>query len=170
MVKIHPTKYVADWLARAQTDQDAEGIAGMKNWEAADIVLLTNYGNGTAHDIRLAGTNCRPRVFVRDTAGLKPEEDDDDNKAVGALPMWSNRYPALEPGKEWSLVVMSRTDKSSDTPALEVSWRGLQWSWSWRHPFRWPVRLRRTCPFDLTKANKIETGWPGKSKMATDPD
>jgi hypothetical protein len=117
----------------------------------------------------MSGTNCRPRVFVRDTAGLKPEEDDDD-KAVGALPMWSNRYPALEPGKEWSLVVMSRTDKSSDAAALEVSWRGLEWSWSWRHPFRWPIRLRRTCPFELAKANKIETGWPGKSKMATDPD
>lgn len=166
MIKIDQTKAVADWLARADTDKTPEAIKAKTHWRPGDIVLLTNYGKATAYDIRVSGENCRPRVFFRDTA-LRKLEDGGAGGPVGALPMWSNRYPALEPGKEWSLVVMRRTDESSGgRPVLEVSWRGLEFSWS-RHP----IRRRRTRPFDVADApNIIETGWPGKKTMDTDAD
>ena len=80
----------------------------------------------------------------------------DAAEPVAAVPMWSNRYPALEPGKEWSLVVMSSPDDTRKRPVLEVSWRGL-------------IR-RKTRRFGLANANTIETGWPGKTKMETDAD
>lgn len=164
MIKINETKHVADWLARAETDKDPKAIESKTHWQPRDIVLLTNYGKGTAYDIRLSGSDCRPRVFVRDTAGRKLEDEGDAAEPVDALPMWSNRYPALEPGKEWSLVVMSSTDDSRDPPVLEVSWRGLELSW------RRLIRRRKTRRFDLANANMIETGWPGKTKMETDAD
>ena len=61
MVKINQTVEVAKRLARARTDLDAE--EAIKHWQARDIVLLTNYGDGTAYDIRLSGSHCRPRVW-----------------------------------------------------------------------------------------------------------
>ena len=153
MIKINETKHVADWLARAETDKDPKAIEAKKHWQPRDIVLLTNCGKGTAYDIRLSGSDCRPRVFFRDTAGRKLG---DAAEPVAAVPMWSNRYPALEPGKEWSLVVMSSPDDTRKRPVLEVSWRGL-------------IR-RKTRRFGLANANTIETGWPGKTKMETDAD
>ena len=154
MIKINETKHVADWLARAETDQDPKAIEAKKHWQPRDIVLVTNYGKGTAYDIRLSGSDCRPRVFFRDTAGRKLEEGGDAAEPVAAGPMWSNRYPALEPGQEWSLVVMSSPDNTRKRPVLEVSWRGL-------------IR-RKTRRFELANANIMETGWPGKTKMETD--
>lgn len=156
MIKINETKHVADWLARAETDKDPKAIEAKKHWQPRDIVLVTNFGKGAAYDIRLSGSDCRPRVFFRDTAGRKLEEEGDAAEPVAAVPMWSNRYPALEPGQEWSLVVMSSPDDTRKRPVLEVSWRGL-------------IR-RKTRRFELANANIMETGWPGKTKMETDAD
>jgi hypothetical protein len=35
-------------------------------WQPWHVVRLTNYGDGTGYDIKLTGTNCRPRVWVDD--------------------------------------------------------------------------------------------------------
>jgi hypothetical protein len=150
MIKINETSHVADWLARAKTDQDADAIEAMKHWQPRHIVLLSNHGNGTAYNIKLSGSDCRPRVFVRNTASQDPKGE--GAHAVAGLPMWSKRYPALEPGGMWSLVVMTSTDQTRKEPVLKVSWRGLF--------------CRKE--IDLAKADTIETGWPGKTKMETD--
>ncbi|HUO36753.1 MAG TPA: hypothetical protein VMU34_02385 [Mycobacterium sp.] len=145
MVKIHPTKHVADWLARAETDEDPEAAEAMKNWQPRDIVLLTNYGDGTAYDVRLAGNNCRPRMPVVNMWRADLQDP---------LPMWSDRLRALGPGEPWSVVVMSSPDESRPRPMLEVSWP--------RWPGRGLGRNKRCC--DLAKASFIETGWPGKTE------
>jgi hypothetical protein len=56
MIRINPTVHVAEWLARAEKDHEAE--AAKKHWVAQDIVLLTNYGDGPAYDIKLSGSHC----------------------------------------------------------------------------------------------------------------
>jgi hypothetical protein len=147
MVRINQTVEVARWLARARTDVDADET--MKHWQARDIVLLTNYGDGTAYDIRLSGSNCRPRVWVRDMG----ESDPESAQVVAKAPMWSNRLHALEGGDMWSVVVMSSPDKTLPPPVLEVSWPRL--------PGRRLGRKRRR--YDLATARTIETGWPGKN-------
>jgi hypothetical protein len=62
MVRINETVEVAKWLARARADVDAS--EAMKHWQARDIVLLTNYGDGTAYDIKLSGSHCRLARWV----------------------------------------------------------------------------------------------------------
>ena len=57
-----PTVRVAEWLALAEKDRDEKTA-----WLAEDFVLVTNYGDGPAYDIKLSGSNCRPRVRLRDT-------------------------------------------------------------------------------------------------------
>jgi hypothetical protein len=147
MVRINETVEVAKWLARAKADVDAD--EARKHWQPQDIVLLTNYGDGTAYDIRLSGSNCRPRVWVRDTGHRETE----DAPLMVGEPMWSDQLAALEPGKSWSVVVMSSTDPTLPRPVLEVSWPRL--------PRRGLGRKKRR--YDLAKANTIETGWPGKT-------
>jgi hypothetical protein len=153
MVRINQTVEVAKWLARARTDVDAE--EAMKHWQARDIVLLTNYGDGTAYDIRLSGSHCRPRVWVRDVG------ESQETEVVTKWPMWSDRLGALEPGEKMSVVVMSNPDPTLPRPVLVVSWPRL--------PGRFPKRLnntrlsRRKRRYDLATARTIETGWPGKN-------
>jgi hypothetical protein len=56
-------------------------------------VLLTNYGDGTAYDIKLSGSHCRPRVWVRDM-GRQETKDAEPVAAepVAAEPMWSDAF------------------------------------------------------------------------------
>jgi hypothetical protein len=160
MVRINQTVEVAKWLARARTDVDAD--EHMKHWQARDIVLLTNYGDGTAYDIRLSGSHCRPRVWVRDVGS----QETDGDEVVTKWPMWSDRLGALEPGQKMSVVVMSSPDPTLPRPVLVVSWPRL--------PGRLPKCLNRTRlgrrkrRYDLATARTIETGWPGKTDTASD--
>jgi hypothetical protein len=147
MVRINQTVEVAKWLALARTDRDAE--EAMKHWQARDIVLLTNYGDGTAYDIKLSGSHCRPRVWVRDMG----RQEMQDGPVVAAAPMWSDKLGALEPGQKISVVVMSSPDPTLPRPVLEVSWPRL--------PGRRLGRKKRR--HDLANARTIETGWPGKT-------
>ena len=89
MVKIDQTVHVAEWLALAEKDRDEKTA-----WLAEDFVLVTNYGDGPAYDIKLSGSNCRPRVRLRDTG----RQEVDDGPVVPTLPIWSNRLGALQPG------------------------------------------------------------------------
>ncbi len=54
----------ADRLLRANDGSASWG--DHLNWLPTAFVRLTNYGDGTAYDVRLSGTNCRPRVWVGD--------------------------------------------------------------------------------------------------------
>jgi hypothetical protein len=114
-------------------------------------VLLTNYGDGTAYDIKLSGTHCRPRVWVRDMG----RQETKGAPVTTAAPMWSDRIGAIEPGKSWSVVVMSSPDTTIPSPVLEVSWPRL--------PRRGIGRKKFT--YDLATARTIETGWPGKTDI-----
>jgi hypothetical protein len=150
MIRINPTVEVAKWLALAEKDHKAE--VAKKHWLAEDFVLLTNYGDGPAYDIKLSGSHCRPRVWVRDTG----RQEVDDGPVVPTLPMWSDRLGALLPGEKMSVVVMSSPDPSLPQPVLKVSWPRL--------PGRWLGRKTRR--YDLATARIIETGWPGKTDIA----
>jgi len=182
MVKIYETVEVTKWLARARKDPDAE--EAMKR-QARDIVLLTNYGDGIAFDIKLSGTNCIPRVYVRDVGEMKDAEvgetkdaevgetkdaevgETKDAEVVAKWPMWSDRLGALKPGEMMSVVVMS-DPALKERPVLEVSWPRL--------PRRLPKCLIHTrlgsitVPYPLATARIIESGWPGKTDIASAED
>jgi hypothetical protein len=146
MVRIERTFDVAEWLLLAEKDR-AEKTA----WLAEDIVLVTNYGDGPAYDIRLSGnSNCRPRVRVRDMG----RQEEDNGPVVRTLPIWSNRLGSLPPGGEMSVVVMRSPDPSLPSPVLEVSWP---------RRLRWLGRSKRR--LDLATAPIMESGWPGKTDI-----
>jgi hypothetical protein len=145
MVRVDRTVDVAKWLALAEKDRDEKTA-----WLAEDFVLVTNYGDGAAYDIKLSGSNCRPRVRVRDTGRQEVE----DGPVVPSVPIWSNRLGALQPGGEMSVVVMRSPDPSLPSPLLEVSWP---------RPLRWLGRRKRR--LDLATAPIMESGWPGKTDI-----
>ena len=87
MVKINQTVAVAKLLVRAEKDPDADDA--MKDPDARVTVLLINYGDGPAYDIRLKGTYCEPRVWVRDVG------ETEGGEVVTGVPMWSNRLGTL---------------------------------------------------------------------------
>jgi len=162
MARINQTVDVAEWLWRAGTDEGMDAEEAKKHWHARDTVLLTNYGDGIAYDIKLSGTNCRPRVRVRDMG----RQEAQDAPPVAGVPMWSDQLSALEPGKMMSVVVMSSPDQSLPRPVLVVSWSRL--------PGRLPMFLaqtrlgRKRCSYDLATARTVETGWPGKKDIPSD--
>lgn len=61
------------------------------------------------HDIKLSGTNCRPRVRVRDMG----RQEAQDAPPVAGVPMWGDQLGALEPGKMMSVVVIKRCRRRS---------------------------------------------------------
>jgi hypothetical protein len=82
-------------------------------WQPWHVVRLTNYGDGTGYDIKLTGTNCRPRVWV-DDGGIEvpmptyaPPPPPPDNAPppqpetipTKKWPMWSDTISALVPGE-----------------------------------------------------------------------
>lgn len=118
------------------------------HWQPLHFVRLTNYGDGTAYDIRLSGDECRPRVWVGDTGGQKTEND----PPTVVWPMWSDTIAALEPGQSVQVLVMTSPDRSRKPPALEARWPRMP-----RRGFGW-----KRCRYDLATARTIETGWPGE--------
>ena len=71
MVVVRPTRDDHDRLLRAN-DGDTNMI-NHPHWLPVCFVRLTNYGDGTAHDIKLAGDRCRPRVWLADS-GVVPNQ------------------------------------------------------------------------------------------------
>lgn len=91
------------------------------------FVQLTNYGNGTAFDVRLTGTNCAPRVWAGDTpVGAEPQSDPDAVPSIG-VPMWSESLNSLGPGESVTIFVMRPPTKNSlvGEPELTASWPRL---------------------------------------------
>jgi hypothetical protein len=158
MIKIGQTTEVAKWMERASQDTDQAALDARTYWQPNDIVLLTNYGDGTAYNIKFSGSNCRPRVWTRSTG----QKDAEGAEITDGLPMWSDRLAALGPGKMWSVVVMSSPDQSVPRPVLEVSWATLPKRRIGCGKFGRSIGTGKRS-FDLGTANIIETGWPGKA-------
>lgn len=97
MIRINQTVEVAKWLARAKNDEDPAGQEAMKYWEPRHIVLVTNYGDGTAYDVKFSGTDCRPRVWVRDTGTQEAE----DTPVVVGLPMTGSAHSRRATSGAW---------------------------------------------------------------------
>lgn len=152
MARINWTLAVAERLYRAKQDIDAE--RAQQHWQLRHVVLLTNYGDGPAYDIRLSGERCRPRAWIADAGQQQTAEE----PPVVKWPMWSNTLAALEPGESVSILVMSSPDSSVEPPVIEVSWPRL--------PRRGLGRHKRS--YDLARARTVETGWPGKTETASD--
>lgn len=135
-------------LSRAKTEGNAH--EAQKHWGIPHAIRLTNYGDGAAYDIQLAGTGCRPRVWIDDLGG----QDNDGPPYVG-WPMWSNKLSVLEPGDSVTVLAMGSPDRSRPQPVLEMSWPRL--------PRRGLGRVRQT--FRLADAPPIESGWPGNKDL-----
>lgn len=160
------TLEVADQLYRAEKDGEAGRVR--QHWDRRGVVRLTNFGDGTAHDVRVSGSDCRPRVWLADMgiAQLNTRIDDDGKThqepipPIVGWPMWSDKLAALKPGESVDVIVMSSPDESRPKPVLEASWAGPL---SNRRFSR-----RRTRRYDLATARAIEVGWPGKRDIAGD--
>jgi hypothetical protein len=136
------------WLANKKSN----------NWVGHDLlpefVRLTNYGNGTAFDIRLAGRHCLPRVWIGDAptsqSGL---EGADPEPTVGA-PMWSESLSSLAPGESVTIFAMRPATKNplSGDPELTVTWPRLPQLGVWR----------KRKHLKLSEAPRVEMGWPGE--------
>lgn len=140
----------ADRLLRANNGDT--NMINHPHWLPLCFVRLTNYGDGTAHNIKLRGERCRPRVWVGDSGVVpiqgKPPEIH--------YPMWSDTVAALEPGETVNIYVMGSMDQSIAKPVINASWPrlpGRRWDW------------RRTLRYDLAQARRIEEGWPGEKEL-----
>jgi len=133
-------------LERIERAKD-ESPENVRQRTPSHVVRLTNYGDGTAHDVRLKGQECRPRVWVGDAGKM-----DQEGRAKVAWPMWDRTIPALDPGESKHIFVMCLTD-DRNVPVVTASWPVMPRRGLWR----------RTIHIDLSKAETIETGWPGKS-------
>ncbi|AYE95711.1 hypothetical protein C0J29_13760 [Mycobacterium paragordonae] len=165
MASIGHTIDLAERMYRAQTDGDTARFR--PHWDQRGVVRLTNYGDGTAFDIRLSGSDCRPRVWLADMGNQQmhtPIDDDGTMRPPEAIPpalgwpMWSDKLSALGPGESVDVIVMSSPDTSRPKPVLEVSWSWLPRRGLGRRKFR----------YDLATARSVECGWPGKTDTAGD--
>jgi hypothetical protein len=127
------------------------------NWDGRELfpefVRLTNYGNGTAFDIRLAGTHCLPRVWVGDVpTSIGTLEETDPAPEIG-VPMWSESLSSLGPGESVTIFAMRPATKNplSGNPELTASWPRLP------QLGRWQKREHIV----LSEAPRVEMGWPG---------
>jgi hypothetical protein len=140
----------ADRLLRANNGDT--NMANHPHWLPLCFVRLTNYGDGTAHNIRLSGgERCRPRVWVGDS-GVVPIQG---KPPKVHYPMWSDTVAAIEPGETVNIYVMGSADRSLAKPVIEASWPRL--------PGRRVGRI--TYRYDLAEGRRIEEGWPGGTDL-----
>lgn len=125
-----------------------------KQWQLWHVVRLTNYGDGTAYDLKLTGTDCRPRVWVADTAIEQTGDAVPENAVVTQWPMWSDRVSMLAPGESVHVLLMCLSDDSRNDATVAVSWTPL--------PGRQLLRRRQLSQYALKDERGIETGWPGQ--------
>lgn len=146
MARAAPTVEDHDRLLRAN---DGKTNWDGHTWLPATWVRLTNFGDGTAHDIHLSGENCQPYVWAGDS-GQVPYEGQPPEIA---RPQWSATVPALEPGASITIHVLC-------TPALP---KGQSITISWpRLPGR-KIGGRKSFQSDLANMRRIKEGWPGES-------
>ncbi|MGA5540785.1 hypothetical protein ACPCIR_02950 [Mycobacterium sp. NPDC051198] len=140
----------ADRLLRG--NQGDTNTANHPHWQPLFFVRLTNHGDGIAHNVKLTGERCRPRVWIGDS-GMVPAQG---KPAEIAYPLWSNTVAALGPGDSVNIYVMGSLDRSLAKPVIEASWPrlpGRRWDW------------RKSTRYDLASARRIEEGWPGEKEM-----
>ena len=140
----------ADRLLRA--NKGDTNWSNHPHWLPLCFIRLTNYGDGTAHNIKLTGERCRPRVWVGDS-GVVPIQGQPPEVAY---PLWSDTIAALEPGETVNIYVMGSLDQSLAKPIITASWPRLPGRrWDWRKALR----------YDLANARRIEEGWPGEKDL-----
>lgn len=144
----------------ALTVEDSErlwrGNRKKHNWAGHSLMpqfmRMTNYGNGTAFDVRLAGRHCEPWIWAGDAPSSTGTLDEVDPPPELGLPIWSQSLGALEPGESVTILVMTSQDPLVGEPELTVTWPRLPQLNLWRRTVR--TSLRDTPP--------AEVGWPGE--------
>ncbi|KXP08739.1 hypothetical protein [Tsukamurella pseudospumae] len=149
-LRLSPSTALVDDLERItrKNEGDFTGVT----WMPLGWLSLTNYGDGTAHDVRLAGMRCRPRVSIGDS-GTKPYA----GQAVETdQPLWSNIVAAIAPGESVNVCVVARHDPSQAKPTVTASWPRLAGR-------RWGGRHRVT--YDFATPRQVEYGLPGQTSL-----
>lgn len=133
------------------TRQNEGNFTGM-DWMPLGWVRLTNHGDGTAHDVKLTGERCRPRVWIGDS-GVKPHAG---QPVEAHFPLWSNTIAAIEPGESVNVCVVARHDPSQAKPTVTVAWprlAGRRWAGS------------RNVNYDFAASRQVEHGMPGQTAL-----
>jgi hypothetical protein len=133
------------------TRKNEGNYTGM-DWMPLGWVRLTNHGDGTAHDVKLTGERCRPRVWIGDS-GVKPYAG---QLVKAEYPLWSNVIAAVEPGESVSVCIVARNDPSQAKPTVTATWPRL--------PGR-PWAGRRAVSFDFAASRPVEHGMPGQTEL-----
>jgi hypothetical protein len=143
MVRSGQTFEDADRLRRARKGAQEQELVRTP-WH---LVRLTNYGDGAAYDIELDGKNCRPRVWVADTAMSQTQDD----PLEVAAPMWDRKVGALPAGQSVHVLLMCVLDERNSAK-VKVTWLDM------------PGRSRRrSTRYAVKDQLGIETGWPGQN-------
>lgn len=123
-----------------------------QHWHPGGWVKMVNYGDGTAHDIKLTGDECQPYVWVGDIAQTDQISADVEARVSIRWPTWSDTLSELPPGKSVSIMVMVPTDRKRNPVGIRASWPRLP-----GRPFG-----RRHHEYRFAEGRKVEMGWPGE--------
>ena len=133
------------------TRENEGNFTGM-TWLPAGWVRLTNHGDGTAHDVKLTGQRCRPRVWIGDS-GEKPFAG---QPVQAKYPLWSDTIAAVEPGESVNVCLAARDDASEAKPTVTASWprlAGRRWAGT------------RAVTLDCATSRRVEYGMPGQTEL-----
>lgn len=153
-LRLSPSPLLVEDAERLTRENRADNTA--ITWQPLKWVLLTNHGDGTAHDIKLTGERCRPRVWVGDSAELpqlgQPVE--------ASHAVWSNTVAAIPAGESVTVHVVMHNDASEEKPTVTATWPrlpGRGWTRAWA--------LHRSVTFDFAKSRPVERGIPGQKEL-----
>jgi hypothetical protein len=149
LIRIAPS--VADTERLSRSNDGSANWHG-QHWIPAAWLRLANHGDGAAHDVKLVGQRCRPRVWAGD-GGVIPYEGE---PAATDKPMWSDTVAALESGQSISVNIIVPADRSQPKPVVSVSWARLPGR-------RWSPRGKMQ--FDFSAVGKVEYGRPGQTEL-----
>jgi hypothetical protein len=146
---VHSAASVEDTERIARQNQgDYTGV----DWLPAMWARLTNHGDGTAHDVRLTGERCRPRVWIGDSGVLSSS----GQLVEAKYPLWVDSIAAIEPGASVNVCIVARNDPSVPKPIVTASWPRL------------PARVWagfRSVSLDFTTQREFEYGLPGQKEL-----
>jgi hypothetical protein len=135
------------------------------NWHGRDLlpefVRLTNYGNGTAFDVRLIGRHCLPRVWVGDAPTSSGGLEQTDPEPTIGVPMWDDSLSSLEPGESVTIFAMRPATKNPlvGNPELTATWPRLP-----------QLGIgRKRIHIVIAEAPRVEMGWPGEGSNTKRP-
>jgi len=149
-LRLAPSTALVEDMERV-TRKNEGNFTGM-TWLPVGWVRLTNHGDGTAHDVKLTGERCRPRVWTGDS-GVKPSAG---RPVVAEHPLWSDTIAAVEPGESVNVCIVARGDAYEAKPTVTAKWprlAGRRWAGS------------RAITFDCATSRRVEHGMPGQTEL-----